>query len=160
MNGAESPARRYAPFVTAFTVLASVLAHEAARRDREPHGGALEFTESALATFFVARMIAHEKTGSVLREPFVEPVPGTDPADGHGATKQPAGSGLRHGIGELVTCTRCLGPWAAAAITFGQAFAPGHARVATRIMALSGANVLVQAAQEAVSNAANRLSTD
>lgn len=151
----DNPGIRYAPLATAFAISASALAHQAIRRDREPPGG-LELGESILATYFLARLVAKERIGSVLREPFVEPAPGTDPADGHGEAKQPTGDGLRRSIGELVTCTRCLGPWAAAALTFGQAFAPRHARIATRILALAGANTLVQAAHAATTTVANR----
>ena len=149
------PAMRYAPLATTFAVGASALTHLATRRRRRDPD-ALEFVEAVLATFFLARLIAHEKAGSVVREPFVEPIPGTDPADGHGDLKQPTGGRLRYSIGELVTCTRCLGPWAAAAVTFSQAFAPEHARVGTRVLALAGANIIVQAAHAAACKAANR----
>lgn len=151
----ENPGRRYAPLVSGFAVAASALTHVAVRRDRRPPGG-LELAESALATFFLARLVAHEKVGAVVREPFVEPAPGTDPADARGASKQPTGDGLRRTMGELVTCTRCLGPWAASIITFGQAFAPRHAALATRVLALAGVNVLAQASQAALTSVANR----
>lgn len=150
-----SPARRYAPLVSTFGVAAAALTHAAVRRDRRPPGG-LELAESAFATFFLARLVAHEKVGSVVREPFVEPVPGSDPEDARGAAKQPTGDGMRRTVGELVTCTRCLGPWAASIVTFGQAFAPRHARIATRVLALAGINVLAQASQSALASVANR----
>lgn len=151
----QGPARRYMPLMSAFTVAGGALTHLASRRVR-PAAGPLEFAESALATFFLARVVAQEKIGSVVREPFVEPAPGTDPLDARGDTKRPAGEGIRYGVGELVTCTRCLGPWAAALVTFANAFAPSHGRVATRVLALGGANILAQAAQAAMSETANR----
>src|SRR4051794_34576675 len=104
--------------MTVFSVSAAALSHAAARRDRKPPGG-LELAEAVLATFYLARTIAHEKVGAVVREPFVEPKPGTDPDDAHGDVKRPTGEGLRYSVGELVTCTRCVGPWAASALTFG-----------------------------------------
>lgn len=150
-----SAARRYAPLMAAFSVGAGALTHAAARRGR-PEPTALELTESALATFFLARMIAKEKIGAVVREPFVQPAPGTDPADAHADTKQPVDGGIRGSIGELILCTRCLGPWAASAVTFANALAPRHGRVATRLLALAGANILAQAAQTNMAEAANR----
>ena len=150
-----SPARRYAPLMGAFSLGASVLTHVAARRGRaEPTP--LELTEAVLATFFLARMVAKEKIGAVVREPFVEPAPGTDPADAHADAKQPVDGGIRGSIGELILCTRCLGPWAAAAVTFGNALAPRHGRVATRLLALAGANILAHAAQTNMAESANR----
>ncbi|MCW2956799.1 MAG: hypothetical protein JWO69_1668 [Thermoleophilia bacterium] len=137
-------ARRYAPFAAVFAVIFVGLMHAAARRGtKEPH--AVELEEAVLATFFITRLVAREKIGSVVREPFVKPAPGTDPADAHGEAKEPAGTGVRYAIGELLTCTRCLGPWAAALITSGQVIAPRQARVATRVLALAGANNLLHA---------------
>lgn len=153
------PARRYAPLAVAFSIGGGALTHIAARRARRDPG-ALELAESILATFFLARVVAHEKIGSVVREPFVEPIPGSDPADGHGELKQPTGGRVRYTVGELVTCTRCLGPWAASAVTFSQVFAPNHARVGTRVLALAGANIIVQAAHAAVCKAADREAGD
>lgn len=151
--------RRYVPLASTFTLLASALTHAAARRNRAP-AGALELTESALATFFIARVVAHERVGSVVREPFVEPVPGADPADASGANHRPAGEGLRRSVGELITCTRCLGPWAASIVAFGQVFAPRHGRILTRVLALAGANTMLQAAHTAATNCANHLARE
>ena len=151
-----NPARRYAPLMTTFGIAAGVLTHGATRRGRGAPRDGLELVEAALATFFLARLVAKEKIGAVVREPFVEPIPGTDPADARGDAKQPAGDGVRGSIGELVTCTRCLGPWAASIVTFGEAYAPRHAAVLRRVLALAGANILAQAAQSAMAETANR----
>lgn len=137
--------RRYAPLAAAFSVLAALLMHASTRRDRELAPGPVALVEGALATFFLARTIAREKIGAVVREPFVEPAPGTDPTDAHGELWQPTGTGLRHATGELLTCTRCLGPWAAAAVTAANLYAPRQGRTITRVLALGGANTLLQA---------------
>lgn len=146
---------RYAPLMAGFSAATAVLVRLAARRGASP-GGPLELTETALAAFYVTRVIAKEKVGAVVRHPFVEPHPDADPADPHGEAKQPTGDGLRRSIGELVTCTRCLGPWAGAALTVGQAFAPRSAPLVTRILALAGANSLLQASQTLLAESANR----
>jgi hypothetical protein len=149
-----TPGRRYAPFAVAYGLLTVGLLQTAARRG-QLRPNALELTEGAFATFFLARTVAREKIGAVLREPFVEPAPGTDPRDAHGEAKQPTGTGLRYGIGELLTCTRCLGPWAAALLTIGHVAAPRHARVATRVLALAGINTLLHALFAVITRAAN-----
>lgn len=150
-----SPAQRYGLLMSVFGAAAAGLTHVAVRRRTERPDG-LELTESILATFFLARMVAKEKIGAVVREPFVEPAPGTDPDEVDAAAKQPTGTGIRQSVGELILCTRCLGPWAAAIVTFTNALAPSHGRVATRLLALAGANIMAQAAQTGMAEAANR----
>lgn len=60
----------------------------------------------ALATFAMADVLAKEKVSTWLREPIVR-----EEADHKPATVE--GTGLRHAIGELLTCTRCVGTWSA-----------------------------------------------
>jgi hypothetical protein len=151
----EDPAVRYAPYFVVFGGMMTALSHLAARREPRQRD-ALELAETMLATFFLTRVVAREKVGAPIREPFVEPMPGEDPADAKGDTKQAAGTGLRRTTGELLTCPRCLGPWTAAALTCGAVFAPKHARNVTRILALAGANSFLHAAHAAVCAAANR----
>ena len=56
------------------------------------------------ATFAVSKMIARERIGSWVREPFVD-----DPI----GRKRPRGGSVRRALGELVTCSRCVGAWTA-----------------------------------------------
>ena len=119
----------------------------ATREDAPP---ASELPVLGLATFAMSKAVAKEKVGTWARAPLV---------DEGSPDRRPKGRRLRYAVGELVTCTRCLGPWAASVVTFGQALAPRHARVITRVMALAGANTLLQATQslaQECSNAAAR----
>ena len=60
---------------------------------------------------------------SFLREPFVE---GT----AHEGDEEPVHTGdVRQAIGELVTCSRCGGTWAAAALASTQILAPRFGRL-------------------------------
>src|SRR4051812_36919843 len=52
------------------------------------------------ATFALSKVIARERVGPGVREPFV---------DQDGPPPQPTGRRLQRAIGELVTCTRCVG---------------------------------------------------
>ena len=102
-----SPYGSYAAIIGTF---AGVLAATAAlERDRSPRTP-LDFVLLSAASFKAARAVSRERVGSVLREPFVE----TEPASTGEADEHPAGRGLQRAIGELVTCTRCVGTWSAA----------------------------------------------
>ena len=91
----------------------------------------------ALATFALADVLAKEKISTWVREPFVEE--GTD----HKPVA-PEGDGLRHAIGELLTCTRCIGTWSALALLGLRTASPAAGRSTANVLALAGANDLIQ----------------
>src|SRR5580765_345741 len=63
----------------------------------------LDLVVLGLATFKAARTISHDEVTSFLRDPFVE-------GEAHEGGEDPLETGdLRQAIGELVTCTRCIG---------------------------------------------------
>jgi hypothetical protein len=85
------------------------------------------------ATFKAARTISRDDVGSFIREPFVE-------------DEEPIETGdLRQAIGELVTCSRCVGTWVAAGLTTTQVIAPRFGRLLTWSLAAAGANDFLQA---------------
>src|SRR3954454_17371123 len=53
-----------------------------------------------VATFALSNLIAKEKAETWMREPFVDE-----------ASRRPKGRRLRYAVGELLTCTRCVGAW-------------------------------------------------
>jgi hypothetical protein len=72
-----------------------------AARDRgEDPVPPMEVVPLGLATFALAKLVAKEKVAAEIREPFVEETR-------HG--RRPRGTGLRYAVGELITCTRCVG---------------------------------------------------
>jgi hypothetical protein len=92
------------------------------------------------ATFKAARTISRDQVGSFIREPFVE-------GDGQGTEQAPVETGdLRQAIGELVTCSRCVGTWVAAGLTTTQVVAPRFGRLLTWSLATAGTNDFLQAA--------------
>jgi Protein of unknown function (DUF1360) len=108
--------------------------------DREPRENtALDLAVLALATFKAARTIARDEVTSFLREPFVE-------GHAHEGGEEPVESGdLHQAIGELVTCSRCIGTWAAAGLTSTQILAPRFGRVLAWTLAAGGLNDFLQA---------------
>jgi len=91
----------------------------------------------ALATFALAQVIAKEKVATWLREPFVE-----ETADGE---NKPKGTRLRFAVGELLTCTRCVGAWSALGLVGLRVLRPREARVVTAMLGASAVNDFLQA---------------
>ncbi len=106
-------------------------------RDGESAIPLRELPVLAAATFALADTIAKEKVSTWLREPFVEE--GSD----HKAVK-PEGSGLRYTIGELLTCTRCVGTWSALAVVGLRTASAPAGRAISTVLALAGANDVLQ----------------
>ena len=82
---------------------------------------AAEVLPIGLATFAVAKLVAKEKVDAWVREPFVE-----EHANGE---TTPKGTGLRYAVGELLTCTRCVGVWSAMGLVALRVTRPREARV-------------------------------
>jgi len=119
-------------------------------RDARDHD-ALDFAVLGVATFKAARTISSDEVTSFIREPFVE---GTA---GHG-DEQPVESGdFRQAIGELVTCSRCIGTWVAAGLGATQVLAPRYGRLLTWTLAAAGLNDWLQAGFAALTKRANQL---
>ena len=95
-----------------------------------------ELVPLSAATFALSKLVAREKVGTWLREPFVE-------QDGH--EPRPAGRGLKRAVGELVTCTRCVGAWSALGVVGLRMAAPHTGRTVSNVLAVSAANDWMQA---------------
>jgi hypothetical protein len=120
--------------------------------DRDPRDhDALDLGVLALATFKAARTISRDEVTSFLREPFVE-------GEAHAGDEEPVDSGdMRQAIGELVTCSRCVGTWVAAGLGTAQILMPRFGRILTWTLAAGGANDWLQAGFAALAHKANEL---
>src|SRR5919197_320153 len=111
----------------------------------------LDFAVLSAASFKAARTLAHDEVTSFLREPFVQ-------GDAHEGDEEPLESGdFRQAIGELVTCSRCGGTWAAAALATTQILAPRFGRLLTWSLAAAGVNDWLQAGFAALASKADEL---
>jgi hypothetical protein len=140
MENGRPPYDSYAVIVATFAgglAAASALARALGREPREL--SPLDLVALAGATFKASRTISHDKVTSFLREPFVQ-------GEAYGGDEEPAGEGMQRAIGELVTCTRCVGIWAAAALAAGQVVAPRFGRLLTWTLAGAAANDFLQTA--------------
>jgi hypothetical protein len=112
----------------------------------------LDLVTLSAATFKASRAIARDDVTSFLREPFVE----GDPRDSEDEYPVQTG-GMEQAIGELVTCSRCVGTWAAAGLATTQVLAPRFGRMLTWTLAGAGINDFLQAGFTALTRKANEL---
>jgi hypothetical protein len=126
----------YAALNAVFAALLAGVAVAARERTREADPiTTRDLAVTGVATFALAKVIAKERIGAWVRDPFV------DEDDG----KQPRGRRLRHAIGELVTCTRCVGAWSALGLVALRLTSPATGRVVNDVLAVSAMNDWLQA---------------
>jgi hypothetical protein len=95
----------------------------------------------ALATHKVSRTVTKDAVTSPLRAPFTRYKEAGGPAEVMEEVRST--SGLRHSIGELITCPFCFDVWVATGFTIGLVFAPRVTRlVAVAFSAVTGADFL------------------
>jgi Protein of unknown function (DUF1360) len=90
-----------------------------------------------LATFALSKLVSKEKVDAWVREPFIDERP---------EGREPKGTGLRYAVGELITCTRCVGVWSALGLTALRVTRPREARVVNAVLGASAVNDAAQAA--------------
>ena len=150
-NGREMRARRgqrkaitnSGDYLVLEAVFSSALAGVFALTARRGRTGAAGISRAelpvlALATFALADVLAKERISTWLREPFV-----VESADHR--PLEPAGRGMRRAVGELLTCTRCAGTWSALGLVGLRTAFPLTGQVTINVLALTGANDILQA---------------
>lgn len=103
----------------------------------------------ALATFALADVVAKERVSTWIREPFVKESADHKPVEAEG-------SGLQHAIGELLTCSRCMGTWSALGLLGLRSASPSASRVVNGVLALTGLNNVLQAGFRLLAERTNR----
>ena len=112
----------YAMLLTFYLVSVAALTGVALEKNLLPKR--LKIVDLALigiATHKLSRTIGKDRITSVLRAPFVNYIRSAGAGE---VEEEPRGRGIQRGIGQLVSCPFCLGPWCATALTFGLVFAP------------------------------------
>ena len=130
-------------FASLFTVFSLYERHKGKTDDFT----ALDLAMLGLASYRTGRMVAYDKVFESQRMPFAETVP--DPT-GAGETVVPKGTGVRHAIGELISCPICVGTWIAAILVFGLTVLPGPTRMFLKIMSGIGLAEFINAGTEAL----------
>jgi hypothetical protein len=148
----QPPYGAYAAIMAAFCggLLGAGLLARALGRDPEEHT-TLDLVTLALATYKAARTLSRDEVTSFLREPFVE-------GRAHEGGEDPVeDGGMRQALGELVTCSRCVGTWVAAGLGATQIVAPRFGRLLTWSLGAAGLNDFLQAGFAALTNKSNEI---
>jgi hypothetical protein len=146
-NGREVEPVDYAALNLAYgALLAALIVATRKRPQSQEPIPTIELLPMSAATFALAKVIAREKIGSWVREPFVEE---------DTVQRKPRGRRLRRAVGELVTCTRCVGAWSALGIVGLRVVEPRSGRIVTNVLAASAANDWLQAAFKMLTSETN-----
>jgi len=140
----EEPATEavdYAAINIVYGALFAGVIYATRERAREEPIQLHELIPMSAATFALAKVIAKEKVGTWVREPFVEHTEGGP---------KPEGRRLQRAIGELVTCTRCVGAWSALGVVGLRLANPDAGRNVANVLAVSAANDWLQAGFKAL----------
>jgi Protein of unknown function (DUF1360) len=126
----------YAAINAVYAALLAAVVHAARDRARKDPIRNSELLPLAAATFAVSKVVAREKIGTWVREPFVEDA-------SHGG--RPRGRRIQRAMGELVTCSRCVGAWSALGVVGLRAASPDAGRLVASVLATSALNDWLQA---------------
>jgi Protein of unknown function (DUF1360) len=146
------PYAAYAAIMVAFCGGLAAAGLLARALDRDPYEHTtLDLVTLALATYKGARTLSRDEVTSFLREPFVE-------GRAHEGGEDPLETGgMRQAVGELVTCSRCVGTWVAAGLGATQIIAPRFGRLLAWSLGAAGLNDFLQAGFAALTSKSNEI---
>jgi hypothetical protein len=136
LTGFAGSLTAYGVAVTALAVLAR------ARGQRAPERFApSDLVVGGIATHKLTRLLSHSSVASPLRAPFTR----FEEAAGAGEhVESPRGHGVRHTVGELLTCPFCLGVWVSTAYVAGLVVGPRTTRTVAAALAVSATSDVLQ----------------
>ena len=114
---------------------------------RIPFGDAVLLS---VATFRIARTIAKDPVASPLRAPFTTFQGQSGEAEV--AEEVRVHGGVKHAVGELVTCPFCLAQWVGTGFVFGYVTAPRATRLAALTMTMVAGSDVLQFVYDAIQN--------
>jgi hypothetical protein len=107
---------------------------------RPPSPGVWDLVLMTATTHKLSRTLAKDPVTSPLRAPFTRYEGVSGPSE---LAEEVRGSGVRHAVGELLSCPFCLAQWFGSAYAAGLTFAPGITRLAgATVTAVAGADWL------------------
>lgn len=133
-DGHDRPLTSYARVLGVYggAVAALIAAGKLAKRQGPDRITPMDLALMGLCTHRVSRTIAKDTVTSPLRAPFMRYVGVSGPSELH---EEVRGEGLRHALGELISCPFCLAQWVATGYAAGMVFAPRFTRLAGATMA-------------------------
>ncbi|WP_432992442.1 DUF1360 domain-containing protein [Dactylosporangium sp. CA-233914] len=150
----ERPLRGYAVAVGAFAAAAGAVAGLArlAGRPLPTRPAAADLALLTLATHKISRLLTKDAVTSPLRAPFAR---FEAPAGEAELIESPRGHGVRHAVGELVTCPFCTDVWVASGLAAGLVFAPRVTRFGMGVAAAVAGSDFLHLAYDAAKKAAS-----
>lgn len=142
-DGEERPLGGYVVVMMVFALLVAVAGSVAALAGRTlpRRVGAYDLLLITAGTHKLSRTLSKTAVTSPLRAPFTRYQDTAGPAELKEETRQ--STGVRHVIGELLTCPFCLDMWVVTAHMIGLMFVPRFTRLtAATFTALAGADFL------------------
>lgn len=141
-NG-DVPLEGYAGSLTAFglAVAALVAAGRFGGHQLPERYDVRDVVLGGLATHKFTRLLSKGAVTSPLRAPFTS---FDEPAGSAELNESARGEGLRHTVGELLTCPFCLGQWVGTGYVAGLALAPRGARTWAAVFAVTGLSDVLQ----------------
>jgi hypothetical protein len=141
-NGADRPIGAYAVLLSVYASLVAALSF-VVRRRKAPLPERISPADLALlmvATHKVSRLVTKDSVTAAVRAPFTE---FKEPAGEGEVNEDVRGTGVRHAVGELLTCPFCFSQWAATLLAFGLVLAPRATRFAASVLvAVTGADAM------------------
>src|SRR5436305_15344469 len=101
----------------------------------------------SIATHRLSRLITKDSVTAVVRAPFTR---FDEPAGDGEVNEEVRGTGLRHAVGELLTCPFCSAQWIATGLAFGLVLAPRATRFAAAMLTAVTASDWLQFAHSAL----------
>jgi hypothetical protein len=140
-DGADRPLGTYSAILAVYGLAVGtgvVIARLAGRRP--PNPGLWDVALMTVTTHKLARTLAKNPVTSPLRAPFTRYEGVSGPSE---LTEEVRGTGVRHAVGELLSCPFCLAQWIGSGYAAGMTFAPRATRLAgATITAVAGADWL------------------
>jgi hypothetical protein len=134
----------YAALLAFYIASVAVLTGAAIEQKRLPKRfSVLDLALLGIATHKLSRIIAKDRITGILRAPFVSYIRSAGAGE---VEEEPRGRGIQRGIGNLISCPYCMGPWCATALAFGFVFAPRVTRFFAGILASVAASDFLQRA--------------
>jgi len=150
-HGADRPLGGYL-FVVATYVAATAGGIALLRHRRRTLPSSIPVGDVAVmsaATFQLARLITKKPITSVLRAPFTEFEGPGAPAE---LQERVRGDGIRHALGELLTCPFCAAHWIVTGFGFSYVLSPEITRLVATMLTVEAAADFLQFGHAAVSD--------
>ena len=132
--GRERQLKPYMALFGTYVALTTAGVVAGVRRRGAPSMSVADGALLAVAAFKLSRLATKDKVTGFVRAPFTEFV---EEGDGAEVNEAPRGDGLRHAIGELLTCPFCFNQWTATALAVGWLNAPRATRGLASLLAVS-----------------------